>query len=95
MACFVNPIEGERCVCLSFEGEIPPRELATMGCEAQRLVNARPWLRIMVDITQLRSSLTVPRLLDFAKVLSGQIPRNAQLALVARPDQAQHANLLE
>ena len=35
MAYSINPIKEERCACLSFEGEMPSRELAVMGYEAQ------------------------------------------------------------
>jgi hypothetical protein len=49
----------------------------------------------MVDITQLRSSLTVPQLLDFATVLAGQALRDARVALVVRPDQAKQVNVVE
>src|SRR5208337_4326568 len=88
MAYSVNPIKEERCVCLSFEGEMPPRELAVMGYEARRRADARRWPRIMVDITQLRSSLTPPQLLDFAEILAGQAPRHGRLAFVVRRDHA-------
>jgi hypothetical protein len=95
MACFINPIEEEQCVCLSCEGQIRPEELAAVSYEAHGLANTRRWTRMMLDMTQLRSSFTAAQLLDFAKVLAGQVPRNARVALVVRPDQTQRANLLE
>lgn len=95
MAYFINPIEDEQCVCLSCEGEIPPRELAAAGYEAHGLANARRWTGMMFDITQLRSNPTAAQLLDFTKVLAGQVRRDARVAVVVRPDQARQANLLE
>jgi len=95
MACFINPIEEDQCVCLSCEGEIPPRELAAVSYEAHALANARRWTRMMFDITQLRSSPTAAQLLDFAKILAGQVSRDARVAVVVRPDQARQANFLE
>jgi hypothetical protein len=37
MAYFINPVEAERCVFLSCEGEMPPSELAAARYEAHGL----------------------------------------------------------
>jgi hypothetical protein len=95
MAYFIKPIEEERCVSLSYEGELPPREIAAARYEAHGLLNARRWSRIMVDLTQLRSVPTSPQLFDFAKGFAGQIPPDARVALVVRPEQVRQANLVE
>jgi len=95
MAYFIKPIEEERCVTLSYEGEIPPREIAAARYEAHGLLNARRWSRIMLDLTQLRSVPTAPQLFDFAKGFAGQIPADARVALVVRPEQVRDANLVE
>jgi hypothetical protein len=95
MSYFINPIEDERCVCLSCEGEIPPQELAGISYEVRGLLDTRHWRRIMVDITQLQSDLTRPQLLDFAEVLAGRMPGNARVALVVRPDQDRQVKRLK
>ena len=95
MAYCIKPIEEEGCLSLSYEGEIPPREIAAARYEAYGLLNARRWSRIMVNLTQLRSVPTAPQLFDFAKGFTGQIPPSARVALVVRPEQVRHANLVE
>ncbi len=95
MAYFIKPIEEERCVSLSYEGEIPPREIAAARYEAHGVLNARRWSRMMVDFTRLRSVPTSPQLFDFAKGFAGQVPPDARVALVVRPEQVREANLVE
>ena len=95
MAFFINPVEAEQCVFLSYEGEMPPREFASARYEAQGLLKTRRWSRIVVDVTQLQSVPTPPQLFDFAKGLAVQAPRDARVALVIRPEQVRQANLVE
>lgn len=95
MAYCIKPIEEEQCVSLSYEGESPLREIAAARNEAHELANARHWNRVMVDITRLRFVPTAPELLKFAKGSGNEIPRDARVALVVRPDQVQHAKLVE
>ena len=95
MAFSIRPIEEDQCVRLSYEGEMPPEEIAAARYEAQGLLKARCWSRIMVDLTELRSVPTAPQLFDFAKAFAGQMPPDARVALVVRPEQVRHANLIE
>ena len=95
MAYFIKPIEEERCVTLSYEGDIPPREIAAARYEAHGLLNARRWSRMMLDLTQLRSVPTAPQLFDFAKGFAGHVPPDARVALVVRPEQVRQANFIE
>ena len=95
MAFSIRPIEEDQCVRLSYEGEMPPEEIAAARYEAQGLLKARCWSRIMVDLTELRSVPTAPQLFDFAKGFAGQMPPDARVALVVRPEQVRHANLIE
>ncbi len=95
MAYFIKPIEEERCVSLSYEGEMPPREIAAARYEAHGVLNARRWSRLMVDLTRLRSVPTAPELFDFAKGFASQIPPHARVALLVRPEQVRDANLVE
>ncbi len=95
MAYFIKPIEEERCASLSYEGDIPPREIAAARYEAHGLLNARRWSRFMLDLAQLRSVPTAPQLFDFAKGFAGQILPDIRVALVVRPGQVRDANLVE
>src|SRR3974377_2355262 len=95
MAFSIRPIEEDQCVRLSYEGEMPPEEIAAARYEAQGLLKARCWSRIMVDLTELRSVPTAPQLFDFAKAFAGQMPPDARVALVVRPEQVRHAHLIE
>ena len=95
MAYFIKPIEAERCVSLSYEGDLPPLEIAAARSEAHGLLNARRWSRITVDLNRLRSVPTAPQLFDFAKGFAGQIPPDARVALVVRPEQVRQANFVE
>ena len=95
MAYLIKPIEEDRCVTLSCEGEIPLREIAAARYEAHGLLNARRWSRMMVDLTRLRSGPTARQLFDFARGLVGQIPPDARVALVVRPEQVRQANFVE
>lgn len=49
----------------------------------------------MVDFTELQSVPTALQLFDFAKGFAGQIPPDARVALVVRPEQVRHANVIE
>ena len=95
MAYVIKPVEEERCVTLSYEGEIPPRDIAAARYQAHGVLQARRWNRMMVDLTQLRSVPTAPQLFDFAKGFAGQIPADGRVALVVRPEQVKGANLVE
>ena len=95
MAYSIKAIEEERCVSLSYEGQLPPREIAAARYKAHGLLNARHWSRIIMDVTQLRIAPTVLQLFDFAKGFAGQIPHNARVALVVRPEQVRHAKVVE
>ncbi len=95
MAYFIEPSEEERCVSLSYEGEIPPWEIAAARYEAHGVLKARRWSRMMVDFTRLRSVPTPPQLFDFAKGFAGQLPADARVAVLVRPEQVRDASLIE
>lgn len=95
MSYFINPVEEEQCVFLSYEGEMPAREMSAARYEASGVLNGRQWNRIVVDLTALRSILTKAQLFDFAIGLSSGTPAEARVALVVRPEQKRHVNLLQ
>ncbi|HEY5909511.1 MAG TPA: hypothetical protein VJA21_02785 [Verrucomicrobiae bacterium] len=95
MAYFIKPLEEERCVLLSYDGEMPPRDIAAARYEAHGVLNARRWSRMMVDLTRLRFVPTSAQLFDFAKGFAGQVPPDARVALVVHPEQVRDANLVE
>ena len=95
MAYFIKPIEEERCVLLSYDGEMPPRDIAAARYEAHGVLNARRWSRMMVDLTRLRFVPTSAQLFDFAKGFAGQVPPDARVAVLVRPEQVRDASLVE
>jgi hypothetical protein len=70
-------------------------EIMSARYEANALLAARRWNRIVVDITGLLSRFAAHELFEFAKGLSADLPESVRVALVARPDQAQRAKLIE
>jgi hypothetical protein len=70
-------------------------EIMSARYEANALLAAKRWNRIVVDITGLLSRFAARELFEFARSLSSDIPESVRVALVARPDQAKHARLIE
>ena len=95
MSYFINPVEEEQCVFLTYEGEMPPAEAVAVRYEATGALAARHWNRIVVDVTELRSIPTALDLFKFAESLSSDLPQSARVALVVRLEQARHAKLVE
>jgi hypothetical protein len=95
MSYFLNPVREDRCVFLSYEGEIPPVELSAARYEADAILDQRQWHRLVVDITQLRSVLRTSELLDFASALSSSVSRARRVAVVVRPEQEPQARLFQ
>lgn len=95
MSYFINPVEAEQCVFLSYEGDLPPIELAAARYEANGVLGTNRWKRIVVDVTQLQSIPSAQELFEFARGLSSDVPRGTRVALVIRPEQARQARLVE
>jgi hypothetical protein len=95
MSYFINPVEEEQCVFLTYEGEMPPIEALAVRYEVSGLLAANSWNRIVVDVTGLRSVPGALELFEFARGLSSDLPPGARAALVVRPDQVRHAKLVE
>ena len=95
MSCFIDPVEEERCVRLACQGEPPPREMMAAGNEAQGVLKARGWNKMILDVRRLRSVPTAQQIYEIAHDISGQMPRRARVALVIRPGQIHQAALLE
>jgi hypothetical protein len=70
-------------------------EIMSARYEVSALLAAKRWNRIVVDITGLLSKLAARELFELAKGLSADLPECVRVALVARPDQAQQAKLIE
>ena len=49
----------------------------------------------MVDLTRLRFVPTSAQLFDFAKGFAGQVPPDARVAVLVRPEQVRDASLVE
>ena len=95
MSYFINPVKEDLCVYLTYEGDLSMIEIMSVKYEANALLIAKRWNRIVVDITGLRSRFAAQELFEFAKGLSADLPESVRIALVARPDQAQQAKLIE
>jgi hypothetical protein len=70
-------------------------EIMSARYEANALLSEKRWNRIVVDITGLLSKFAAPELFEFARGLSADLPESVRVALVARPDQAKQAKLIE
>jgi len=95
MSYFINPVEEDRCVFLSYEGETPALELSTARYEANGVLNRRRWKRIVVDVTALRSVPTAAELFDFASGFSSGVSPETRVAIVVLPEQERHARVIE
>jgi hypothetical protein len=95
MSCFINPVEEGLCVYLTYAGDCSMIEIMSARYEANALLAAKRWNRIVVDITGLLSKFAAQELFEFARDLSEDLPESVRVALVARPDQAKHAKLIE
>jgi len=95
MSYFINPVGEDRCVFLSYEGEMPAVELSAARYEADAVLDQHRWHRLVVDVTQLQSVPTVPEIFDFAGGLSSSLSRARRVALVVRPEQERHARLVQ
>jgi hypothetical protein len=70
-------------------------EIMSARYEANALLAKKRWNRIIVDITGLLSKFAARELFELARGLSADLPRSVRIALVARPDQAKQAKLIE
>jgi len=95
MSYFINPVGEDRCVFLSYEGEMPALELSAARYEADALLDQHRWHRLVVDVTQLQSLPTALELFDFARGLSSNSPASRRVALVVRPEQEHLARLVQ
>ena len=95
MSYFINPVKEDECVFLTYEGDLSLIEIIATRYEASALLARKRWNRIVVDITELQSLLAAQEISELAKGLSEDLPRNARIALVIRPEQEGHAKLIE
>ena len=95
MSYFINPVEEEKCVFLTHEGEMSLAEAAAARQEIAELLAEKRWNRIIADLTAVRSVPKAVELFELGAGLSLSMPRSARIALVVRPDQTKHARLIE
>jgi hypothetical protein len=95
MSYFINPVGEDRCVFLSYEGEMPAVELSAARYEADTILDQRQWRRLVVDATQLQSLPRTSELIGFAGGLSSTVSRGRRVALVVRPEQERLARLVQ
>ncbi len=95
MSYFIHPVVEDRCVFLSYEGEMPAADLSAARYEADAILDQRQWNRLVVDITQLQSVPRTSETIDFASGLSSTVSRARRVAVVVRPEQERRANLFQ
>lgn len=95
MSCFINPVKEDLCVYLTYEGNCSMIEIMSTRYEANALLAAKRWNRIIVDITGLQARFAAQELFELSRGLSADLPESVRVALVARPDQAKQARLIE
>ena len=95
MLYYINPVEEDQCVFITYEGEMVAAEAESARHEVNALLGVMRWNRIVVDITQLQSIPTAWELFWFSECLFSDLPRNVRIALVIRLDQARHARLVK
>lgn len=95
MSCSIRPVDEDRCVFLSHEGEMLSVELSAARYEADAILDQRRWHRLVVDITRVLSVPATSRLIDFASGLSSTLLRARRVAVVVRPEQERRASLFQ
>jgi hypothetical protein len=95
MPYFINPVKEDQCLFLTYEGEMPPIEIAAVRYEATGLLAAKHWNRMVVDVTELRFMPMTFELLNFGRNQTRELPRSTRIALVVRPEQANQVNRLK
>jgi len=95
MPYLINPIEKDQCVFVIYEGNLTRVEIMAARYEANELLSARRWNRMVVNIAGLRSVPMTMELIDLASDLSSDLPPSTRIALVARPDQIKGVKLVE
>ena len=95
MSYFITPVGEDRCIFLSYEGEMPAVELSAARYETDAMLDQRQWHRLVVDITKLQSVPRASEIIDFARGLSSTVSRGRRVAVVVRPEQERQARLLQ
>lgn len=94
MSYFINPVEEEQCVFLSYEGDMPPLELVAARYEASGVLAAKQWNRLVVDVTQSQS-VTALEVLEFVRGMASTALQGNRVAFVVRPEQARYIGLIK
>lgn len=95
MPYFINPVAEDRCVFLSYEGQMPVAELSAARYESDTVLDRRQWNRLVVDVTHLQSVPRASELINFASGLSSPLSRARRVALLVRPEQERQARLFQ
>ena len=90
MSYYINPVEEDHCLFLCFEAKVPAVEAEAVRHGVKALLGDKRWNRIVLDATQLQSNPTTLELFAFFESLCLDLPHDAWIALVARPDQARY-----
>jgi hypothetical protein len=94
MPHFINPVEEDQCVFLTYEGDLAPLEISAARYKAGGLLEAKQWNRIVVDLTALRSPPMAVELLERVKGCAVDSSQRSRIAIIVRPEQYRNARLL-
>ena len=72
MPFLINPVQDDRCVFVSYTGEMPSVELSAARREANGVLGHQHWNRILIDVTQLQSIPTPAQLFGWALIFDTQ-----------------------
>lgn len=95
MSCFINPVEADLGVSLTYEGNCSMIGIMSARNEVNALLAAKRWNRTGADITGLLPRFAPQELFEYARGLSADLPESVRVPLVARPAQAKQAQLIE
>ena len=95
MSYYINPIDEDQCVFLTYEGLTTAVEAASVRQKVNALLGTKRWNRVVVDVTQLQFVPTALELFEFSESPPSTSRRSVRIALVVRPDQARHGRLVE
>jgi anti-anti-sigma regulatory factor len=94
MTSFLNPVQEERCLFITCEGEMRIAELLELHQQLTRILAKHSLRRVLLDVTCANYVSTALELFMFASAVSSSLPRGTRMALIVRPGQARHAKVL-
>ncbi len=95
MTNLLNPIEPDRCLSLKCEGEMRVADLNELHQQIKAVLKAHSLRRVLLDVTAAQYVSTRLGLFYFAAEAFSELPRDAQISLLVRPNQVKYAKALD